>query len=796
MRILALLPLAAAGLAAQDAHHAVRIPREPSTGIAKSVEALPIKDGQPAATGLTVPADPAWVRGPTADRRVADAAVASASRLFDDPDFVAFDTDADGTIWAAGGGFKAAFDAGGWRFIGRPQPAASDLSPIAFRVVDATVGGAPLDLHTPARSHHGRRVEYEFGDLREALAVAGNGVEQTFVFERLPQRGELVVAIAIDTALTGAEQDGGVRFSGSHDDVRYSAAVAIDADGNRVAAPTRLADGRITIRVPAEFVAHATLPLVIDPWVTAAPVINSTNDVGAPDIAWDETGQVWAITFMRLFGGSDWDCYVQRMSLGNPMNPVGGVTTIDISSQAWTQPHIANLGVFAAFMVVCQARTTTSVPWTISGRIMANSGGLVTPQFLVASSTVDELHPDIAGDAAAPPAYFTVVWEHAHSASDHDIYARQVEVTGALRGTGPTFVQTNTLNQSWPSISKSAGGSTSAPSATERLAIVYQQTFSAIDQDIYGALLTWDGVFVPVNGNQTFTISTLAANEVFPTVSTPTLADNAGDRLMLAVWEKTNINNGDIAAACFDQDGLIRASASVTELEQNPVRLTWPQARPSVDTDGRRFVVGYHEVFNNNTSVNDLDTRVTVLALAQSGLFAEEAGTPLGFSNISREFNMQLTSRYSGTGVASPHFNTTHDRDGIGGGGFGIDAYSFDLVPFGRYATRSTACGSLAIAAMGQTAPGGVITLTLNPQPPVCGFVLGNAVAAPIGPCPSCTLGADGFVVLGPTHAVLVPANPAIVGAEFSAQGFVFEASGAPCLGQIQLSDTVDVTIG
>ena len=789
MNLSLVLPIVATSLVAQNAPAALQLQQAPSPGVEKSFAPLPVKNGVPTATDVVVPAEaiPMPRHGTTAD---ADTVLAAATRVFEDPDFVAIDDGDAATIWVAGGNYKAAFGADGWSFIGRPQTGATTLQPIDFRLQSVRVGERSLALHGAARSRADHRIEYDHGSVREALDVTGRGVEQTFVFDRLPQRGELVIDVAVQTALAVGSSADGVTFTGEFDHVGYSPAIAIDAAGNRIDAPTALVDGRLSIRVPAEFVAHATLPLLVDPWVTAAPVYNSTNDVGEPDIAYDETGQVWAVTFMRYFGGSDWDCYVQRLSLGNPMTPVGGLTTIDASAMAWVQPRIANLGVFDGFMVVCQVKNGT-FPWNISGRIMANSGPTITNQFVIASSGVDELHPDIGGDVGAPPGFFTVVWEHAFSATDHDIYARQVDISGVLQGTNPIFVQTDTANQTRPSIVKSAGGGLAA---STRFAIVYQQTFSSIDEDIYGAMLTRGGQPVLVGASLNFPVSLSGNNEVFPQVSSPTLPDFTGNRLMLAVFEQTNVNNGDIVAACFDLDGTLRGLANVNTLEQDPNRQSWPQHHACVDTDGRRFVVGYHEQFNNNPTVNDLDTRVSVVALAGTELFIEEPATPLGFSNTAREFNMQIASRYSGTGTLSPNFNTTHDRDGIAGG-FGIDAYSFDLLPVGRVATRATACGTIAIHTSGQPLPGGVLNLTLT-APAIAGFVLGSAIDLPVGPCPGCTLGVDGFLSVGASYVLLVPSNPAIVGAQFSAQGFTFQPSGAPCLGQIQLSDTLDFTIG
>ncbi|MCA8952919.1 MAG: hypothetical protein KDE27_25640 [Planctomycetes bacterium] len=799
MKTLLAVSLATATLVAQHAQSGPD-PQQPSNGFVKSSAPLPIKHGVPAATDVVVPSEavphPQQIAGsPTRSDRnpPVAAALADAIAAFDDPEFVAIDDGDPVTIWATGAGYKAAFDAGSWRFIGRPAARAPELQPIDFRLVNARVDEHPIELRTASRSRTDHRIQFDHGGLRETVDISGRGVEQTFVFDRLPQRGELVLDIAVDTALRAEASADGIRFTGEFDDVRYSPAIAIDARGATVAAPLELAAGRLTIRVPAGFVNQATLPLRIDPWVTAAAVYNTTNDVASPDIAWDETGQVWAIVYSRHFGGTDWDCYVQRLGFGNPMPLIGGPTLIDGSTAAWVRPRIAGLKVYAGLMVVAQVKSGSN-PWNVSGRIMANSGSNTTAQFVVAASNVDELHPDIGADSGAPPAYFTVVWEHAYSPTDHDIYARQVDISGALRGANPTYVQTSPVNQTWPSISKSAGG---LPAATQRFAIVYQQTFSGSDEDIYAALLTRDGALAQTNVGVDFPVSTLSTNEILPQVSSPTLPEYAGgNRTMLAVFEKTNVGNGDIGAACFDLDGVVRDNINVSALEQLPSRLGWPQRQPCVETDGRRFVVGYHEQFNGDPNLNDLDTRVTVVALGPGGLFAEEAGTALAASNIAREFSMQICSRYSGTGLLSPHFNTTHDRDGIGVNQFGIDAYSFDLVPFGRFATRSTACGTLAIQATGQAIPGGVVSFTRAGQPGLQGYVVGLPVSTPVGPCPSCTLGVDGFAVIGASYAFPVPSNTAIVGWQFAAQGFVFVPAGAPCLGQIEFSDTVDFTIG
>lgn len=792
-KTLLLLPLAAASLLAQAPTAPPKIPQAPSIGVEKSFEPLPMKNGVPTATDLVASSDD--VRPAAVDRAEAAAIDGSRSALqqrLADPEFLAFDVDAEGTRWAVGNGFKAAFAGDHWRFLGRPAEAATTLTPIDFRLQRASVGGQPLALTAPRRLGEERTLRYDHGSVVEGLAIAPRGVEQTFTFASLPARGELVVEIAVATALQASLGNDGLVFTGPHDRVVYSPAVAIDANGARVEAPIAFADGTLSIRVPADFVANAALPLVIDPWVTGAVAYTSTtNDVGEPDVSWDETGQVWAVAFMRHFGGGDWDCYVQRVSANNPMTLVGGLSTIDATSISWFRPRIANLEVYSTYMVVAQARGGAN-PWSVQGRFVANSGAVIGSQFVVHSSTVDDIRPDVGGNSGPPPCYFTVVWEHAFSATDHDIYARQVEATGALRGTSQTFVQTNTANQSWPAISNSCGGGNAG---TQRFAIVYQQAFGAFDNDVYGALLTWDGVqTVSAGGGFTFPLELGGFNATLPTVSSPTLEDN-NQRQFLAAWERSNYEAGNIAGACFDLGGTVLASADLTDLEPNLVRRAWPQARPCVDSDGYRFVVAYQEVFNGQTTTNDLDTRATIVARSGSTLFAEEYGMALGFSG-NREFNVALASRYSGHGYYSPMFAAANDYDGISGTPLSIDADALTAAPSGLFVQRTTACSTTGITWSGNAIPGGAVTVSVGASPNLRGMIVGTPVSVVLGFCPSCTLGVDGFLWNGDSFTLFVPLSPAVVGFTFSAQGFELAPSGAPCLNQISLTDTVDVTIG
>jgi hypothetical protein len=381
-----------------------------------------------------------------------------------------------------------------------------------------------------------------------------------------------------------------------------------------------------------------------------------------------------------------------------------------------------------------------------------------------------------------------------HSATDHDIVARQVTHTGALRGSSHTWIGVNPQNQTNPSISKTCGALDASRSpATQRFTIVWQETAGASNEDIHGALLTWDGVVVPVNGSNTFPIDTSLHRDTFPQVSSPTLPDGAGRRRILAVYERTTTNTGDVVAACLDHDGAILARGNINVLENDPVRLLWQQAKPSVDSDGLRFGVAYHEVYQGNTTVNDLDTRMSLVALAGSSLMVEEAAAVLSAGG-NREFNVQVASQYSADGQHSPRYCTANDRDNINTNTFAIDVRTYDAVPTSSIGIRPTACGTLVVTPLGQTTIGGTLAFRFNQAMPLAGYIVGGAANAPVAPCGGCTIGASGNTLFGATLSVTIPMEPGFIGMPLSVQGFAFAAAG-PCLGQIHLSDTVDFIV-
>lgn len=721
--------------------------------------------------------------------------MASAIRTsFADRNLVLFDQPtAGGPLWFQGANYKASFATAGWTFAAQPI-AGSDAQPITFRALSCELAGKRLPILEVAPRHAGNRVEYAHGSFVEAIDLRGDHAEQTFRFDTLGDRGELRLVLAATGDRTGEDLGTGIAFRSACGDVTYGEAVAIDARGERVHAETTLVDGQITITVPAAFVARAALPLVIDPRVTSAVVFNPNGpDVSNPDIAWDEGSQTWTVAFERTFAANDIDVYTQRLDAN--LVPVGGITVIDATFDVWSLPKIANLRLYGKFLVVAQVSVDAPAPYWIAGRVVDNAGALTTGQFDIERTGVaghlsgEKIRPDVGGDPLMQaPTYFTVVWERVLSTTDHDVHLKQITNLGALRSASPTLVDNATTFESNPSISKTDGPGTFA---NQRFLVTYQRTFNATDEDIRASLLTWDGQFVQVAGANNYSVDFSGFDDRIPQVSTTTDGTANGTRHAMFVYQRNNAGNFDVAGAVGAADGTMLAYGNLSALENDAARLAWPQYNPGVDCDGTRFGVVFQELFGGSGS--DHDTRISLYGFDANSntIVIQEAAVTMGFSGAP-EFNPQIGSTYSSSGVRATRYAMVHERSFAAP--FTIEAYSYDGYAQGGLSTRATSCGSLAITATGRPVIGQTVEFALGSAHPVTGFVFGLAQAgAPLGPCPSCLLGVNGSALLANPLQFTIPADVAFVGVNLAVQGFTF--GGGPCLGQISVSDTIDIAV-
>lgn len=781
-----------ASLSAQDPQ--VRDPNHPLPPTASTIVSTPpiVSVRTPAAQAVG-PNLPAVTRAPGAQRRTTrqvDAAMKS--RL----DTVMFDRPtADGPLWAMGQNWKASFDGAGFDFIPFLGADAPRNFPLRVELASAAVAGEALALPAGNPTQRGFAVHTARGSLTEVVDLRLNEVEQSFLFTALPTRGAVAVEVRLAGDYVGTPIPGGLRFGNEHGAVEYTKAVAFDANGRSVTLPIDWDGAMARMEIPADFVANAALPLVLDPRLTTtstnvgtgAPAGQPQDD---PDVATIEIPGGTSrslVVWRRQFSLGDRDCW--GVLLDANAVPVGSEFTLDFTSLDWLAPAVAGLQAAQNYLVVSEIRTGTTN--YIGGRLVpvsptATPGSLFNIERAgVVGLSGNNFRPDVGADPfpASSSAFYCVVFEKEVGANNNDIYYKLVRSDGTLVTTNPTALDTGTNNQSNPCISKSN---------RESLWMVSWQSkyqFPPFDEEIYGAMINWPGTLVV----PAFSIATSVDDETAPATSSPFVSPT-GAELRAVVFERATAagQQRDLWIRAFDTAG---AQVGQFALTQNEVAAAIPydQRSPDIDTDLSRLVVGWTEPFAGTA---DTETFVSTIAFVGPGSASwriDESRVSLG-SSLGNELNTRICARASGgRNVVSPDYLIVGSLDTPNR----IEAYLYGGYSAGNFfSTFASACGAsgLTLTASGRAVVGSPVSFNVNTAAPA-GTVFGEPGFQSLFPlgCTSCVLGVQNFVLLGGSLSFTIPANVNLVGLTYSVQGYGF--TGTNCLGLFDLTDTIDMTI-
>jgi hypothetical protein len=305
-------------------------------------------------------------------------------------------------LWAAGPDYKASFH-DGFAFypcLGTDYP---ENLPLVWRT-ESIVAGAEV-LVTPATATSTRssdwRHEIHYPGVMEAYDVRADGVEQTFRLDVPPTRGgDWVVTGRIATRLlapalvAAAHQE--LVFTDATDRplVRYGAATAIDAAGERHAATTSFDGERIRLTVDGAWLATAKFPVVLDPLSSAVQVYPSGTQ-GAADLdiaSTNDTDSRVMVVFTRAVSAADRDAYAL---LTTPAFAAGTVVYSDLSTSWSAEKTSVGYSAFGGWVVAFQRATATSTQiraW-VNDRTSQSGGSLVFPQLPVAGTC--NRNPDV-----------------------------------------------------------------------------------------------------------------------------------------------------------------------------------------------------------------------------------------------------------------------------------------------------------------------------------------------------------------------------------------------------------------
>lgn len=699
-----------------------------------------------------------------------------------------------GQVWVRGDTYKASFTADGATYVPFFGSEAPRNFPVRFAAPEVWLGGEVLPTGAAAPQRGPAAVVLDRGAYREEYRLSRQGIEQVFVFDRLPRRDELVLRIQVASELQPGVDGGGLRFTGELGSVTYSQAVAMDAVGRKLLLSTRWDGEAVEIRVPQRFVAAATLPLVIDPLIGSQPATVPNAIVCVrPDISYDLGTDSYVVVWEELYSATDHDVGAQR--LDSVLGLVGSSFYIDYTTLSWSLPRIANNRQARQFLVVAQVDDTSASTSWIAGCTVDVPSATVGAQFDIAKAGVighasgNKARPAVGGSATATLApYYTVVWEREFSAIDLDIHMKQVTSAGVLRSAAPTQLANSLAYDSRPAISK-------GNVHVSQWQLCYQRRLPAgagFQHDILGARIDWDG-------------TVLGADEVITATSSDDTNCSVSSRSMMpglptvVAYERRVVPGAqtDIAVSLIDQNGAPVSWLDVTQLEgagsSSSVFVGFEQSVPTVDSDGFRYVIAYRE---QNPLAGTYDTYVATVAALPTGVFQMQEPRVLlrsqPLATVGDITPPQVVSRWSSVGERL-RYDVAYDIAPTTPSILvrGYNGYS----PTGGYSVRQTGCGTLPIQASGVPAWGMRFSCTIS-TPHMGGFIVGRPGLWSFGVCPQCTLGVIGNNLFGLTTLNLdIPRSPIFMGMSFAVQGFEIAPSGGACLGQFSGSPTIDFTI-
>lgn len=769
-----------AAIQAQDP--AARDPNHPLPATATSLQAVPPQ--------LPAYREPAQVPATVVPQAIAQRRAArrpDATLGVSLPNQVLFDQPyANGPIWALGNSWKAGFDGGGMQFVPFFGADAPRNFPLRVSLASASVGGEPLPLQPGTPVVDGTVVRTARGPLVEVVQTTMRDVEQSFVFATLPNRGAIAVDIAIDTELACTSDRSGLRFGNEHGSVYYEKAIAVDAAGQSLPLAIVWDGDSAHIEIPAEFVARATLPLVLDPNLGANLTIGSgasaTQLQRVPDVATIQSaGGRTCIVWRRQWSVGDNDCWAQI--LDDTMTPVTGLLNLDFSILDYRKVAIGGSYYAQNFLVAAEIGDG---PLTYIGTRLVDAVGSVGGLTDLERDGViglpgNNFRPDVGGDAYnGTAAYYAVVFEKQNGTAS-DIYCKLVTQAGAPLTPNPTALDVSTTTESNPTISKSNGSVAGA----NYWFVAWQRTypFAPFDQEVLGAYVNWNGtVTVP-----SIYIGSSVDNEAAPATSSP--IDAEGNRYWVVAYERGAVGGAqrDIYCRAYDSLGNFMAFTDLS-VDEGATSAPYDQQSPDIDSDGIRCAVTYAEPY---IGLADLETKVSTIAyLPSTASFRiddNRIGLGLSFGN---ESTPKICAAFSGGAQTSEKYVVVDANDLSNN----LEAYLYGGYVTGTFFSYyPTQCGTLPITPSGSPVVGHTVQIDVA-NGPLSGTIFGFPGYIPLNPlgC-NCALGVQQGLFMGNPLVFVVPANPVFVGTTLSVQGFTI--LGSQCLTNFDLSDTVDFTV-
>lgn len=575
-------------------------------------------------------------------------------------DHVAYDEPSDDALWARGENWKMSFSTRGALYVPifgarQAENVVLSLSPTRVRI-----DGEALTVDAEARpSRDANTVLFERGAFRERWDLTPGTIEQSFVFDSLPRRGEIVVETPCPSELTTRSVGADRVFENERGRVDYGHAVAIDAAGRREPLTVAFEDDTIVLRVPESFVATASLPLVIDPLVTTVNFDTTSTFMGSPDVAYSASDDAWLVVYEVTVSATDRDVYARQMTNAGVFSSGAWV---DMTTDRWVTPRCAAIPAHDRLIVVAQVENL--VPDAIRGRMVIVSGTSVTftSVFDIAGTVGgDRLWPDVGGDSSlVGPTHACVSWTRANAGADYDVGYALVGPNGTLLAPPAYFAHALGSQDTGVSVSKSNGGANWLVTWMH-----YDPTVSANYTDIFAARVAAGGSIL----NDTFPVVTSTLREVSPSVSSPLVGTS---RNVIAFQTTTApLASTPLGITLVAIDGTTVLQSADLAVVENVALPTPVREFPSVDSDGYHFLVSYSEVNGSSYALHASDVFLSgsQLRASQPHVFA--------FSPSAFSFQPQVAAK-GGFSATANRYVVAYDHIATTSSSFDVSAVLFD----------------------------------------------------------------------------------------------------------------------
>lgn len=319
-------------------------------------------------------------------------------------------------VWVRGHSYKVGFTTAGAEIlapVGKDGPLGAGAR---FELASAVRGESAMALDaTPRVTAAAGTVTLHHGALLEVHHLGLDSIEQTFVLDREPAgKSDLVLRIAVDTPLEArVDADGGFTFHAEGLGLRHGAATVLDARGQARGLDARWLEERaIELTVPAEFLAGATYPVVVDPVIGFFQNSFDADEDIRPDVAWsDESptpeGEEFLMVWEDPFDPTESDVYFVPVTMTGSVE-AARVQAIDLSSRNWQRPVIAfqpgkNFGLVAAEQTLFQGGQSTIQGVFFRPDLASPSGYLADPPQQISTTQFESRRPDVSASAVLDP---------------------------------------------------------------------------------------------------------------------------------------------------------------------------------------------------------------------------------------------------------------------------------------------------------------------------------------------------------------------------------------------------------